>query len=62
MSKQGKLNEMFDKTMKWLLLVFVIVATLAGISKCAHGNDRPREIERELTTLTDSIHEFEDGF
>jgi hypothetical protein len=48
--------------MRWLLLVVVVIFALAGIIQCAKSNDRPRGAERELTTLADSIHEYEDGF
>ena len=56
------IDKAFSRTMMWLLLVVVITFALAGIIKCAKSNDRPRGAERELTTLTDSIHEYEDGF
>jgi hypothetical protein len=48
--------------MRWLLLVVVVIFALAGIIQCAKSNDRPRGAEKELITLTDSIHEYEDGF
>jgi hypothetical protein len=48
--------------MRGLLLVAVVIFALAGIIQCAKTNDRPRGAERELTTLADSIHEYEDGF
>ena len=51
----------FERTMRWLLLVVVVIFTLAGIIQCTKTNDRPRGAERELVTLQDSIHEFEDG-
>lgn len=56
------IDKAFGRTMMWLLLVVVVIFALAGIIKCAKTNDRPRGAERELTTLTDSIHEYEDGF
>ena len=56
------IDKAFGRTMMWLLLVVVVIFTLAGIIKCAKTNDRPRGAERELTTLSDSIHEYEDGF
>lgn len=59
---ETQINKAFGRTMMWLLLVVVAIFTLAGIVKCAKSNDRPRGAERELTTLTDSIHEYEDGF
>jgi hypothetical protein len=48
--------------MMWLLLVVVVIFALAGIIQCTKTNDRPRGAEKELITLTDSIHEYEDGF
>ena len=60
--RENEINKAFGQTMMWLLLVVVAIFTLAGVIKCAKTNDRPRGAERELTTLTDSIHEFEDGF
>ena len=59
---ETQINKAFSRTMRWLLLVVVVIFTLAGIIKCANTNDRPRGAERELTTLADSIHEYEDGF
>lgn len=56
------IDKAFGRTMMWLLLVVVMIFTLAGIIKCAKTNDRPRGAERELTTLADSIHYYEDGF
>lgn len=56
------INRAFDRTMRWLMLVVAVVLTIAGINRCADSNDRPRGAERELTTLADSIHEYEDGF
>lgn len=60
--RESEINKAFGRTMMWLLLVVVITFALAGAIKCAKSNDRPRGAERELTTLTDSIHEYEDGF
>jgi len=56
------IDRAFGRTMRWLLLVVVVIFALAGIIQCAKSNDRPRGAERELVTLQDSIHEFEDGF
>ena len=56
------IDRAFGRTMRWLLLVVVVIFALAGIIQCAKSNDRPRGAERELITLTDSIHEYEDGF
>lgn len=56
------IDKAFGRTMMWLLLVVMVIFALAGIIKCAKTNDRPRGAERELTTLTDSVHEYEDGF
>lgn len=55
------IDRAFGRTMRWLLLVVVVIFALAGIIQCAKSNDRPRGAERELTTLADSIHEYEDG-
>ena len=60
--RENEINKAFGQTMMWLLLVVVAIFTLAGVIKCAKTNDRPRGAERELTTLADSIHEYEDGF
>ena len=59
---ETQINKAFSRTMMWLLLVVVTLFATAGIVKCAKSNDRPRGADRELTTLTDSIHEYEDGF
>lgn len=56
------IDKAFGRTMMWLLLVVVVIFALAGIIKCSKTNDRPRGAERELTTLADSIHYYEDGF
>ena len=56
------IDRAFGRTMRGLLLVVVVMFALAGIIQCAKSNDRPRGAERELITLTDSIHEYEDGF
>ena len=56
------IDRAFGCTMRWILLVAVVIFALAGIIQCAKSNDRPRGAERELTTLADSIHEYEDGF
>ena len=55
------IDRAFGRTMRWILLVVVVIFTLAGIIQCAKSNDRPRGAEKELTTLSDSIHEYEDG-
>lgn len=60
--RENEINKAFGRTMRGLLLVVVVIFTLAGVIKCAKSNDRPRGAERELTTLTDSIHYYEDGF
>ena len=60
--RESEINKAFGRTMRLLLLVVVVIFTLAGVIKCAKSNDRPRGAERELTTLADSIHEYEDGF
>lgn len=59
---ETQINKAFSRTMMWLLLVVEVIFCLAGIIKCAKTNDRPRGAERELTTLADSIHYYEDGF
>lgn len=56
------IDRAFGRTMRWILLVVVVIFTLAGIIQCAKSNDRPRGAEKELITLADSIHEYEDGF
>lgn len=56
------IDRAFGCTMRWILLVVVVIFTLAGIIQCAKSNDRPRGAEKELITLADSIHEYEDGF
>lgn len=56
------IDRAFGRTMRGLLLVVVVIFTLAGIIQCATTNDRPRGADKELITLSDSIHEYEDGF
>lgn len=56
------IDRAFGRTMRGLLLVVVVMFALAGIIQCAKSNDRPRGADKELITLTDSIHEYEDGF
>lgn len=56
------IDRAFGRTMRGLLLVVVVIFALAGIIQCAKSNDRPRGADKELKTLTDSIHEYEDGF
>ena len=56
------IDRAFGRTMRWILLVAVVIFALAGIIQCTKTNDRPRGAEKELVTLTDSIHEYEDGF
>lgn len=56
------IDRAFGRTMRGLLLVVVVIFALAGIIQCAKTNDRPRGAEKELITLADSIHEYEDGF
>lgn len=56
------IDRAFGRTMRGLLLVAVVIFALAGIIQCAKTNDRPRGAEKELITLADSIHEYEDGF
>ena len=56
------IDRAFGRTMRMLLLAAAAIFTLAGIIQCTKSNDRPRGAERELTTLSDSIHEYEDGF
>ena len=56
------IDRAFGRTMRGLLLVVVVIFALAGIIQCAKSNDRPRGAEKELITLADSIHEYEDGF
>ena len=56
------IDRAFGRTMRWLLLVVVVIFTLAGVIQCAKTNDRPRGADKELITLADSIHEYEDGF
>lgn len=56
------IDRVFGRTMRGLLLVVVAIFTLAGVIKCAKTNDRPRGADKEPITLTDSIHEYEDGF
>lgn len=59
---QSKIDEAFGRTMMWVCLCMVAILFIAYVSNCIHSNDRPRGADRELTTLQDSIHEFEDGF
>ena len=56
------IDRAFGRTMRGLLLVVVVIFALAGIIQCTKTNDRPRGADKELTTLSDSIHEYEDGF
>lgn len=56
------IDRAFGRTMRGLLLVVVVIFALAGVTQCAKTNDRPRGAEKELITLADSIHEYEDGF
>lgn len=56
------IDRAFGRTMRGLLLVAVAIFALAGVTQCAKTNDRPRGADKELTTLSDSIHEYEDGF
>lgn len=58
--RQG-IDRAFGRTMRGLLLVAVVIFALAGIIQCTKTNDRPRGADKELTTLSDSIHEYEDG-
>lgn len=63
--RESEIDKAFGRTMMWLLLVVVAIFTLAGIVKCSHTSDRPRETvecDGGLETLTDSIHYYEDGF
>ena len=55
------IDRAFGRTMRGLLLVVVVIFALAGVIQCAKSNDRPRGADKELTTLSDSIHEYEDG-
>lgn len=61
-SRKTRLDRAFGRTMMWVCLCMVGILFIAYISNCIHSNDRPRGAERELTTLSDSIHEYEDGF
>lgn len=56
------IDRAFGRTMMWVVLCMVVIMCLAYLSNCIHRNERPRVQDKELTTLTDSIHEFEDGF
>ena len=56
------IDRAFGRTMRWILLVAVVIFALAGIIQCTKTNDRPRGADKELISLTDSIHEYEDGF
>ena len=56
------IDKAFGRTMMWVLLCVIAIFVIASVNKCSHTNDRPRGAERELTTLSDSIHEYEDGF
>lgn len=57
-----RIDRAFGRTMMWVCLCMVAIFFIAYISNCIHSNDRPRGADKELETLTDSIHEFEDGF
>ncbi len=57
----------FDSTLRltifWLCIAILALYLCSSISCCAHGgNSRPRVATKTLQTLSDSIHEFEDGF
>lgn len=58
------IDRAFGRTMMWVCLCMVVIFLIAYVSNCIHSEDnsRPRGADRELKTLTNSIHEFEDGF
>ena len=61
-SRKTELDRAFGRTMMWVVLCMLIIFLIAYASNCIHSDDRPRGAEKELITLSDSIHEYEDGF
>ena len=58
---KSKVEETFGKVMMWVCLCLLVILFITYASNCSRSNDRPRGADKELVTLEDSIHEFEDG-
>lgn len=60
------IDQVFGRTMMWVMLCVVVIAAITYTSKCNHSTQtrtpRGEWQEQQLHTLEDSIHAYEDGF